>query len=114
LEWAHWTAPTTRPVSVTRVAANHRVTAYSNGRGSAGCNAAWTNVFAAETTALSGKKRPDICLISPDHNTIARSDPKIPTYSYRIIYRVERERVLIAAVIHGSRLLQPFVPRIEG
>jgi len=35
-------------------------------------------------------------------------------YHYRIIYRVEQERVLIAAVIHGSRLLQPFVPRIEG
>ncbi len=35
-------------------------------------------------------------------------------YNYRIIYRVEQERILIAAVIHGSRLLQPFVPRIEG
>ena len=33
-------------------------------------------------------------------------------YSYRIIYRVESDRVLIAAVIHGSRLLQPFIPRI--
>ena len=28
--------------------------------------------------------------------------------------RVEPERILVAAVIHGSRLLQPFVPRIEG
>ena len=35
-------------------------------------------------------------------------------YNYRIIYRVEQERVLIAAVIHGTRLLQPFVSRIEG
>lgn len=35
-------------------------------------------------------------------------------YSYRIIYRVETERILIAAVIHGRRLLQPFVQRIEG
>lgn len=35
-------------------------------------------------------------------------------YSYRIIYRLEPERVLIAAVIPGSRLLQPFVSRIEG
>jgi len=44
-------------------------------------------------------------------------DPSIRerfAYSYRIIYRVGQERVLIAAVIHGSRLLQPFVPRIEG
>ena len=31
-------------------------------------------------------------------------------YSYRIIYRIESERILVAAVIHGSRLLQPFVP----
>jgi plasmid stabilization system protein ParE len=35
-------------------------------------------------------------------------------YSYRIIYRLEPERVLVAAVIHGSRLLQPFVQRIES
>ena len=35
-------------------------------------------------------------------------------YSYRIIYRIEPERVLVAAVIHGSRLLQPLVPRMEG
>lgn len=35
-------------------------------------------------------------------------------YNYRIIYRLEPERVLVAAVIHGSRLLQPFVQRIEG
>jgi plasmid stabilization system protein ParE len=35
-------------------------------------------------------------------------------YSYRIIYRLEPERVLVAAVIHGSRLLQPIVQRIEG
>ncbi len=35
-------------------------------------------------------------------------------YSDRIIYRLVPERVLIAAVIHGRRLLQPFVQRIEG
>jgi len=35
-------------------------------------------------------------------------------YSYRIIYRLEPERVLIAAVIHGSRLLNPFVQKLEG
>lgn len=35
-------------------------------------------------------------------------------YSYRIIYRLEPDRVLIAAVIHGSRLLHPFVQRLEG
>ena len=35
-------------------------------------------------------------------------------YSYRLIYRIEPERVVVAAVIHGSRLLQPFVQRIES
>lgn len=35
-------------------------------------------------------------------------------YSYRIIYRLEAERILIAAVIHGSRLLLPFVPRMDS
>ncbi|NOT86144.1 MAG: type II toxin-antitoxin system RelE/ParE family toxin [Methylococcaceae bacterium] len=34
-------------------------------------------------------------------------------YSYRVIYRIEPEHVLIAAVIHGSRLLQPFISRID-
>ncbi len=35
-------------------------------------------------------------------------------YSYRVIYQMEPERVLVAAVIHGSRLLQPVIQRIEG
>ena len=35
-------------------------------------------------------------------------------YSYRFIYRLEEQRVLIVAVIHGSRLLQPFLSRITG
>lgn len=35
-------------------------------------------------------------------------------YSYRIIYRIEAERILVAAVIHGSRLMSPFLQRIES
>ncbi|ACF43125.1 type II toxin-antitoxin system RelE/ParE family toxin [Pelodictyon phaeoclathratiforme] len=35
-------------------------------------------------------------------------------YSYRLIYRIEPERIVVVAVIHGSRLLQPFVQRIES
>jgi len=35
-------------------------------------------------------------------------------YSYRIIYRLESERIVVAAVIHGSRLLQPFIERMES
>ena len=45
------------------------------------------------------------------------SDPEIRerfVYSFRIIYRLKSERILVAAVIHGSRLLQPIVQRIEG
>lgn len=34
-------------------------------------------------------------------------------YNYRIIYRLDSERILIAAIIHGSRLLNPFIQRIE-
>jgi toxin ParE1/3/4 len=35
-------------------------------------------------------------------------------FIHRIIYRDEDGRILIAAIIHGSRLLQPFSQRIEG
>lgn len=33
-------------------------------------------------------------------------------YSYRVIYRVEPERILMLAVIHGRRLLEPPFPGI--
>ena len=58
----------------------------------------------------------------PDYPELGRVVPEIGestirerfVYSYRIIYRVEPERILVAAVIHGSRLLQPIARRIEG
>ena len=58
----------------------------------------------------------------PDFPELGRIVPEIGdpairerfAYSYRVIYRIESERVLVAAVIHGSRLLQPFVQRIES
>jgi len=58
----------------------------------------------------------------PRHPELGRIVPEIGdasirerfVYSYRIIYRLDAERVLIAAVIHGSRLMQPFIQRIEG
>ncbi len=58
----------------------------------------------------------------PDFPEIGRIVPEIGNslirerfvYSYRIIYRIEAEQILVAAVIHGSRLLQPFLQRIEG
>ena len=35
-------------------------------------------------------------------------------YSYRLVYRVEPEQILIVAVIHGKRLLENVPERIDG
>lgn len=35
-------------------------------------------------------------------------------YSYRLIYRVQGDKVTIAAVIHGKRMLNPVTDRIAG
>jgi plasmid stabilization system protein ParE len=35
-------------------------------------------------------------------------------YSYRLIYRVIDEEVLVVAVIHGRRLLDPILDRFDG
>jgi toxin ParE1/3/4 len=58
----------------------------------------------------------------PDFPEIGRIVPEIGNpsirerfvYSYRIIYRIETQEILVAAVIHGRRQLQPFLHRIEG
>jgi len=34
-------------------------------------------------------------------------------YSYRLVYRVESTRILIVAVIHGTRLLENIAERFE-
>lgn len=33
-------------------------------------------------------------------------------YSYRLIYRATSDTVLVLAVVHGHRLLEPLLPRI--
>lgn len=33
-------------------------------------------------------------------------------YSYRLVYRIELERILIVAVIHGKRLLENITERV--
>jgi len=56
-----------------------------------------------------------------DFPQMGRSVPEISddairerfVFSYRIIYRIEPERVLIVAVIHGSRSLQPLIPILK-
>jgi len=58
----------------------------------------------------------------PDQPGLGRVVPEIrdPEYrerfvhKYRIIYRLELERILIVAVIHGSRQLEPLVERIHS
>ncbi|NTW69801.1 MAG: type II toxin-antitoxin system RelE/ParE family toxin [Chlorobiaceae bacterium] len=65
-------------------------------------------VSAAETIRLNR----DIGRIVPE--VADKNIRELFVYSYRLIYRIEPERVVIAAVIHASRLLQPFVSRIEG
>ena len=35
-------------------------------------------------------------------------------YSYRLIYKVDSVAVLVLAVVHGHRLLEPLLPRIGG
>lgn len=35
-------------------------------------------------------------------------------YSYRLIYRVRDQRVLIVAIVHGRRLLGPVADRVTG
>ena len=34
-------------------------------------------------------------------------------YSYRLIYRIRDETITIAAVVHGKRLMDPFIGRIN-
>ena len=56
----------------------------------------------------------------PDYPELGKMVPEIGNaairerlvYSYRVIYRVESERILMVAVIHGSRLLSSRLPPI--
>ena len=63
-------------------------------------------------TAESIRDFPKIGRVVPE-----AADPNLRerfVYSYRLIYRLEQGRILVLAVIHGSRLLQPFLQRLEG
>jgi len=35
-------------------------------------------------------------------------------YSYRLVYKIEQERILIVAVIHGKRLIEKIEDRFDG
>ena len=57
----------------------------------------------------------------PENPQLGRVVPEInhPDYrerivhKFRVIYRVESDHILIAAIIHGSRLLDPLVEQIH-
>ena len=63
-------------------------------------------------TAESVPNYPDMGRVVPEVGDATIREQLV--YSYRIIYRVEPARILMVAVIHGSRLLQPLVARIEA
>lgn len=58
----------------------------------------------------------------PENPELGRMVPEIndPAYrerlvhKYRVIYHLEAERVLVAAVIHGSQEFEPQIPRIKN
>ena len=35
-------------------------------------------------------------------------------YSYRLVYKIEKQRILIVAVIHGKKLFDSFTERFES
>jgi plasmid stabilization system protein ParE len=59
----------------------------------------------------------------PKHPRMGRIVPEIEqedirerfVYGFRLIYRIEKKRILLAAIIHGSstRILQAFVRRVR-
>lgn len=61
-------------------------------------------------TSRSLEKFPLIGRVVPELNQDSIRERFV--YSYRLIYRVQDNRITIAAVIHGKRLLDPVVGRI--
>ncbi len=57
----------------------------------------------------------------PDNPHLGRAVPELLqstirerfAYSYRIVYRVDDDAILVVAVIHGSRLLSPSMIQID-
>ena len=52
---------------------------------------------------------PDLGRVVPEFDDPALRERFV--YSYRVIYKVEPHRVLIVAVIHGRRLIEPISDR---
>jgi len=63
-------------------------------------------------TAESIPENPELGRIVPE---IAANDFRERfVHRYRVIYRIGPERILLTAIIHGSRLLESLIDRIEG
>jgi toxin ParE1/3/4 len=62
-----------------------------------------------KATADSIPEFPDIGRVVPEMNDSTIRERFV--YSYRLIYRIEASRILLVAVIHGSRLLSAVLPR---
>jgi toxin ParE1/3/4 len=62
--------------------------------------------------AESVPEYPDLGRMVPEVGNTAIRERLV--YSYRVIYRIESERILMVAVIHGRRLLQPLLARMES
>ena len=63
-------------------------------------------------TAESISENPELGRMVPEIN-----DPSYRerfAHKYRIIYHLEAERILVAAVIHGSQEFEPQIPRIKN
>lgn len=56
-------------------------------------------------------KYPNSGRIVPEFNSPQIRE--IFVYSYRVIYRIVDDRITVAAVIHGSRLLSNFTQRLD-
>ena len=56
-----------------------------------------------------GSHFPDLGRVVPEFDDPALRERFF--YSYRVIYKVEPHRVLIVAVIHGRRLIEPISDR---
>jgi toxin ParE1/3/4 len=73
--------------------------------------------IAADSPAYANAVVREVVLLTHKLHQFPRSGRKVPefdddkirellAYSYRVIYRVEETEVLIAAVVHGKRMLE--------
>jgi plasmid stabilization system protein ParE len=60
-------------------------------------------------TAESIPRFPELGRVVPEIGVYAIRERFV--HSYRILYRIEDDRILVATIVHASRLLQPLLSR---